>query len=569
MRKNGNDTVLLEHIMEKKRGEFGQDISDATYFELFTANEILRKFDISYSELEGGNTGGGGDGGLDGIYTFVNGEYVDVDYDFSGVGKDPNVDFIFIQSKHTGGFGESAIDRATSTLKDVLDLDKTSEELATLYNEKFAERAKSIKSAVTELSLVHPVIKVRFCYATRGDTEDISKSVRNRVKILETEVTRALRDADTGVVFFGAKEIVDLAQAPRSSTTGIDFADPFISNASNNYVGLVRLSEVLKLITCDDGSLNRIVFEANVRDFQGITAVNSEILASLEREKDDLNFWWLNNGITVIGTKASSAGRKVTISDAQIVNGLQTAHALYKVSKSNPNHFDDDDRCALVKVIITDDDEARDRIIKATNFQTPIASASLRATDRVQRNIEEFLKSHGWYYDRRKNYYKNEGKPRDKIIGIPFLGQSIMSIVFREPDQARARPSTLLKSEVQYEKIFSEKTPLALYLFCIKTQKNVDAYLALHSDIYPSTMKTNIHFHVAMVYIANALKKTKYSKNDLNKIMSSPWSETTVEKSAAFVAQQLHEFSTSKGWAEDRASKTKDFVSHLESRLTF
>ena len=88
---------------------------------------------------------------------------------------------------------------------------------------------------------------------------------------------------------------------------------------------------------------------------------------------------------------------------------------------------EDKERSVLIRIIVTEKAEERDRIIKATNFQTSIPPASLRATERLQRDIEEYFLHNGLYYDRRKNYYKNIGKPQDKIVSIPmYFGNQTM-----------------------------------------------------------------------------------------------------------------------------------------------
>ena len=56
----------------------------------------------------------------------------------------------------------------------------------------------------------------------------------------------------------------------------------------------------------------------------------------------------------------------------------------------------------LLRVIVPENEETRDKIIRATNSQTPIPKSSLRATDNVHRNIEDYFKPRGLYYDRRK-----------------------------------------------------------------------------------------------------------------------------------------------------------------------
>src|SRR5690606_13640517 len=48
------------------------------------------------------------------------------------------------------------------------------------------------------------------------------------------------------------------------------------------------------------------------------------------------------------------------------------------------------------------------------------------------------LLSRGLFYDRRKNHYKNSGKPIRRIVSIPFMAQAVMSCALGDPANARA-----------------------------------------------------------------------------------------------------------------------------------
>src|SRR5690606_1071988 len=149
------------------------------------------------------------------------------------------------------------------------------------------------------------------------------------------------------------------------------------------------------------------------------------------------------------------------IEDPQIVNGLQTSFEIFNYFKTNK--VESDSRNVLIRIVKTKDESSRLKVIKATNSQTNIPPASLRATDPIHRDIEDYLMSKGYYYDRRKNYHKHQGRPINKIISIPYLAQVVMAILNQKPDYARARPSTLIKSNADYEGIFDVKIPIELY----------------------------------------------------------------------------------------------------------
>jgi AIPR protein len=176
---------------------------------------------------------------------------------------------------------------------------------------------------------------------------------------------------------------------------------------------------------------------------------------------------------------------------------LQTSTEVFKFFQANPAK--EDERNILVRVIAADTADSQDKIIKATNSQTTIPAASLHATEKIHRDIEQFLKSYGLYYDRRKNFYKNEGKGIDKIISIPYLAQAVMAIALQRPDTARARPSSLLKDESDYEKVFSEGHPIQLYAGCALIMKRVDAYLRSEELGLNRKDQTNLRFYVGML----------------------------------------------------------------------
>ena len=211
--------------------------------------------------------------------------------------------------------------------------------------------------------------------------------------------------------------------------------------------------DYVTFLSDSDGNLIRHIFDWNVRDYQGNIEINKEIRSSLEDEEAP-DFWWLNNGVTIICSRASIQGKTYTLDDVQIVNGLQTSyttfHALSAAEKQHPVF----ERTLLVRILQTEDPATRDRVIRATNRQTSVPEASLRATDDTQRRIEAFFASNDLYYDRRKNYYRNNGRPMDRIIGIPLLAQTIMAVGLSRPDNSRARPSSLLKSDKDYQTIF-------------------------------------------------------------------------------------------------------------------
>ncbi len=507
-----NERIILDGVLKQLQEEVDPNGDPSSFFEFFTAEQVLKDFDLSYDEIETGLVGAGGDGGIDGIYLLINGDLVQEDPDYAHLRKDITIDLIIIQSKTDAGFKETPIERFVSVSNDILNLSIDRSSLSVTYNESLVETIHRFRTLYHQLAARFPTLRLSYVYASKG--VDPHPNVERKVSNLEEVVKRHFPDSDFSFQFLGAPELLGLARRRPQRTYKLQLAEnPISSNEQVGFVCLVGLFDFFKFIADDSGALQRQIFEANVRDYQGRTQVNDEIQDSL-RTKSSEDFWWLNNGVSILATKASLGAKTLTIEDPQIVNGLQTSTEVYNYCSIHERV--DDDRKILVRVIVPEEDESRDRIIKATNSQTVVQLSSLRATDRIHRDIEEYFRPNGLFYDRRKNYYKNEGKPRDKIISIPFLAQAIMAIVLQRPDNARARPSSLLKRDDDYKKVFSPSYPIKLYFVCAEVMRRVERSLKLPSLGVASEDRNNLRFYVAMHVVGGTSNSSKLPKEIAN-----------------------------------------------------
>ena len=81
---SNNDAVLVSGAFEEYKKNISKDVVDeSNMFEVFAVDSILKDYDLAYSEIIDGITGGGGDGGIDATYMFVNGELISEDTDLS------------------------------------------------------------------------------------------------------------------------------------------------------------------------------------------------------------------------------------------------------------------------------------------------------------------------------------------------------------------------------------------------------------------------------------------------------------------------------------------------------
>jgi hypothetical protein len=487
-----NDRIILDQVLDQQRSQRAPHMSPHEFFEVFVAEQVLKDYDLSDEEIASGVVGNGGDGGVDGIYVFANGELVHEDFDPSALKRNVTVEVVVIQAKTSASFDEEAVHKLAAVSADLFDLSTPPDKFRTVYNADLRAAAESFHTLYKELAARFPDLRFRYVYATKGDGSQVHPNVARKQDAVCEVINEHFSNAQCSVDFLGADGLLKLARRQPATSAQLNVAETI--SAEGGYIALVKLRDFNAFIVDEAGQLRKHLFEANVRDFQGATQVNEEIQHSLvERGPDD--FWWLNNGVTILGRKAVLSSKTITIEDPQIVNGLQTSTQVSCYFRSA--NTEGDERSVMVRVIEVQTPEVRDRIIKATNSQTPIPPASLRATDKVHRDIEEYLKPFGLYYDRRKNSHKNEGRPVEQIISIPLMAQAVMAIALQRPGDARGRPSSLIKKDDDYAKLFAPSHPVHLYLVAGRMIKAVRATLRGREDLSPQE-RNDLLFHVAM-----------------------------------------------------------------------
>lgn len=463
----------------------------------------------------------------------------------------------------------------------IFDLNKDTEELQKYYNNDLINKVSVFRELYLNLALQHPSLEITYIYASKGDVLSINQKVHNQCETLKETTCRSFPGAKANVSFFGARELIDSSRFEKSYTLQLKFIENYISRGEDNYVVLASLKDFHDFTTFDNGELRDYIFTFNVRDYQGSNVeVNKDIKATLE-SKHEVDFWWLNNGITILSSKASIAGKTISLDDVQIVNGLQTTNTIHNYIKEKEEKQEsiNEDRAILIKIVVTNDPETRDRVIKATNFQTAIPTASLKATDSIQLDIENHFLNHEWFYDRRKNYYKNTGKQVDKIISIQYLAQSVISIVYHEPDVARSRPSSIMKNESSYNRVFNQKISLDLYLFCAKTMRKLESAIRSitsskskypyineqWNDVSPIRI---LMFHLATLLVVKTISKRDYKTKDVESIKHTEFSEKLIVDTLAELIQLTNKFVDSKQMPISMSIRQKDFMTYILTNVT-
>ena len=555
-----NAQILLESLIEQEFQNNDNYSSISDYFEFFSASQILKNQGLSDDEVDNGIVGKGLDGGCDSIYLFLNNLLITPDVvEHISAPKDSILEMIIIQSKKTTSFGEDAVMKWKTISGNLLDLSKTTTDFMTRYNADVLEAFTTFRDTYTRLITSRVKLKFKFYYATLAS--ELHPNVIQQAEELKDTIKGLFPNAVVEVIFVDSDALFDMYNAVIENRVNLKFADIPISPNQKNYIALVDLKSYFNFIVNDEGDVRKSFFDSNVRDYQGKNNVNSSISETLHRA-DDNDFWWLNNGVTVLASEATLVNnRELQIVNPEIVNGLQTSMEIYNYFSENREALESEKRSILLRIIVPDNEESRDQIIFATNNQTNIPKATLRVTDPIHLQIEMYFKSRGLFYDRRKNYYKNQGRKPAEIVGVSFLAQCLITIFLKKPDYARARPSTLLNDEKTYNELYEKNNDLEVFyrvaLLGKKIQKNVKS----GSD-YSSAEKSDILYYVLYAVIADVLGKRNITPADIKNLDMDSVTDTLIED----IRNRVYEIYKQHG-GNGRVAKSAEFIQYIDNML--
>jgi hypothetical protein len=524
---SNNDRVVLERILESRRNEYNSDTKSSDYFEIFSVEEILKEKNLSIDEIESLVIDGSRDGGIDSIAIFINDRLVSSIDDLDDVVRqNVNIEIFIIQSSLEEGFKEKKIQAMFCTISELLDLEKDLQNLRGRYNLGIIDSFGLFQEAVKRSATKYPSISFGYFYAAMS-VEPAHQNVVEMAKKVEEETKKFFPNSNTSFRFLGCGEMLKSASKRKKISHQIKVSE--VMPVDNAYVCLVDLKNYYQFLMDEDNNqrINSTIFEQNVRDYEGDVNVNVHIRDTLNKPSSE-DFWWLNNGVTIIASQANCSGKMLTIEDPQIVNGQQTSNEIFLFLREKKSN-EVDDKKILVRVIKSDDEAVRSKIIKATNFQTSIPPAQLYATDPIHHLIEQFFLDHGLFYEKRKNFYRNQNKSPKDIISISYLAQCVMTVLLQKPHEARARPYSLMRKTDIYKEIFSDKIDLEVFLKIAKIAKAAKRVLAKIKSNYEGI--SNIFFHTILYSVIKALGTSDYKAKDLKSINLEIISDSFLEES--------------------------------------
>lgn len=335
----------------------------------------------------------------------------------------------------------------------------------------------------------------------------------------------------------------------------------YLGRSDGDIKGMVATITAKDLISIirnpdDPSKIDMKLFDKNIRVYLGReNPVNNSII---QTALSDLNnyFWYLNNGITVICSGLSYRDNIrspiVEVKNLQIVNGAQTSNALFEAAKKKPEILED--ILLLIKIYETQDTSLPIKIALATNSQTRIFPRDLMANSEIQRKLETAFRSHGYFYERKKNQHQQE--QLSYRVDALKLGQIILAYELREPEKSKTDSDKIFGS--RYEEIFTKEHNIEHLINMILLSKIVDEERGETNKNKKKNVSKNInyfltygHFHV--LYVASLLAE----KNEVD-IASEEMRQKLVNDSLELMASFMEMKANSSLYTLFRNARTKE-----------
>ncbi|MCG8643718.1 MAG: AIPR family protein [Desulfobacterales bacterium] len=439
------------------------------YPDIFTANLDLLDFVC---------VGGESDTGIDGIGVKINERLVgsiEEVQKLAETNRKLNIDFVFIQSKMRPNFNLGEFNKFGLGVKNFFSKGYLPE------NEKVKE-IREIKDFIYSdqkvISKLDRNPSLLLFYVTTGIEPSNDDNFIGSKKILNSELYN-------GEFFFdkidiqgvGGKQVIKYCRELENKfEIQLNIVDifPLIVDLEKEinkaYSFTCNAAEFLKILTKEDGTIRRSLFNDNVRDYMGKGPVNSEIESTIINSPE--MFLICNNGVTVVCSDFEQIRDKlVKIENPQIVNGCQTSYSIFNL-KEHPNI---DKVQILVRLISTEQSEITNKIVKGTNKQNQVLDEAFETIlPYHQETLEPFFLTYDdkikIYYERRSRQYNNDPLiKKTQIVNLRILTQTFVAIFLEQIFEAHRHEKILLEKyagDEDIRKIFKNSHSPYTYYIC-------------------------------------------------------------------------------------------------------
>jgi len=276
----------------------------------------------------------------------------------------------------------------------------------------------------------------------------------------ERRLQEQLGDSRARFTMWGAAELADALRHTTSQATNVLRDASFVElppAPAKGYLGHAPARSILALLPETAGSLDEGVFSENVRSFLGLEPRKNPGAAGLARTLESgagNRVILLHNGLTIIARDAEWSEGALHLTGYQVVNGAQTAHVLHEHRGCL------DDVHLAVKVVVTEDDDLLNEVIRGANTQSPVDEYDMLSRIPMVRRIEThflaFSPSHPeklWLQRRRGERFFDPIADRHRILTPRHLLEAYAATLLKSPHALHASAGQFL-DHAQRGKIF-------------------------------------------------------------------------------------------------------------------
>ncbi|MHC5536810.1 AIPR family protein [Singulisphaera rosea] len=252
-----------------------------------------------------------------------------------------------------------------------------------------------------------------------------------------------------------------------------------------------------------------LLLDRNIRRFLGLQGnrVNTGIAATLNNQPERPNFYFYNNGITLLCKKffynaLQASDHQVKAHGLQIINGGQTCKTIQSTLSALVGATPDIEKAfVLVRLyeLPEDSDDLVRSITYATNSQSPVDLRDLRSNDARQKNLETDIAGltdaagRKWIYVRNRS---NAGLSRQHILSSR-AAESVLAVWRSMPHQAKTHSRELF-SNLIYDSIFTAQLNGAQLILATLMFRFAETKRQQNSAVSPDWITYASHF-VAML----------------------------------------------------------------------
>ncbi len=372
-------------------------------------------------------TDGGNDAGVDGLYV-------------QGVEDDEFCVTIFqgkYQKKLEGNsnFQENAVEKAINTVATLFDPAKS-----VVLNDAIRPKIEEIRSLVRDGYI--PVVRVVLC------NNGLKWNAQAQVKIDQANFP----PDQVSWKHFNHDSIIEIMKKTKKVNASLHLSGKAIEekfNFKSVLLGKVQVEEIASLLDTHGD----LLLERNIRRFLGISGnrINTAIHSTLRDAKKRDDFYFLNNGITIICKKYAYNALQgdnftVKMEDIQIINGGQTSKTIQRALRSDssrqgipfadssfPGDFSNCFVMVRIYEIADDDIGFVNDITYATNSQNPVDLSDLHSNDEWQKGLEIGMQELGYTYKR----HREDTSYGPMVVTSNVVAEAVLAIWRVAPHQAK------------------------------------------------------------------------------------------------------------------------------------